>query len=147
MPLRVYICPIIGSGTRQDIYRSKAWDVPGAQSSSFLPSKLDGTPASPWVISIVRANDFSAFAADPSFDDLFGGDLPASVQTRDDLITLLRSKTVGDVPLARRNAITAVLDKYGVPRTDFNLTTPLWKVMQRAVSALSEKDDNFGSNF
>jgi len=146
--VRVYICPWVGSGTKQDPYRSKAVDdMPGIPISSFFPSTLNGVPASTWVLSVIYATDFTAMDADTSCDDLFGGDLPPTVQTRSDLLALLRSRTVGDVPVARRSTITAVLDKYGVVRSDITLTTPLWKVMQRVASTLFEKDDNFASSF
>ena len=144
--IRVYICPWVGAGVEGDPYRSKAATY-GYQHSDFFPSKLDGTPASAWVLSVIRADDFTVIAADTSCDDLFGGDLPATVQTRDDLLTLLRARSVGDVPTARRTKITAVLDKYGVVRSDFTATTPLWKVMQRVASTLFERDDNFASVF
>lgn len=147
MALRVYICPIIGSGTRQDAYRSKAFDF-GYLISSFMPTRIaDGTPASPWTLTVIRSTDFTAIDADATCDDLFAGDLPGTVQTRDDLLALLRTRTVANVPLARRNAITAVLDKYGIVRTDIVGTTPLWKVMQRVSSTLFERDDNFASAF
>src|SRR3954467_15309612 len=112
MSVRVYICPIIGIGVYPNGYRSKAFDIPGAETRSWLPSKLDGTPGSTWALTVAKADDFSAFDADVTFDDLFGGDLPNSVQTRDDLLAFLRGRTVGDVPVARRNKITSVLDKY-----------------------------------
>lgn len=147
MSLRVYICPWIGSGGKSDPYRSKAATFAGLTATSYLPNKLDGTPASPWVLSMVKGTDFSAIDADVTCDDLFAGDLPPTVQTKDDIVALLRGRTVGDVALARRNAITAVLDKYTVPRADIVLATPLWKVFQRVTSTLFEKDDNFGSGF
>lgn len=146
MAIRVYICPVIGTGTRQDRFRSKAVDY-YTTTSTFFPSKQDGSPASPWVLTVIGSADFSAIDADATCDDLFGGDLPATVQTRDDLLALLRTRTIGDVPTARRNAITAVLDKYSVVRSDFSTTTPLWKVMQRVSSTLIERDDNFASSF
>lgn len=146
MALRVYICPIIGSGTRQDPYRSKGVDY-GFEHTSFLPSKTDGTPGSAWTLSVLRGSDFTAIDADATCDDLFGGDLPDTVDSRNDLLPFLRSRTVANVPTARRNRITGVLDKYGVVRTDIVNATPLWKVMQRVVATVLERDDNFGSAF
>jgi hypothetical protein len=145
--IRVYICPVVGSGVKADSYRSKAWDIPGAETRSWLPSKLDGTPGSTWTLTVAKADDFSAFDADPTFDDLFGGDLPNTVQTRNDLLAFLRGRTVSDVPVVRRNKITAVLDKYLVRRDDFVGATPLWKVMQRVVATLDDQDDHYGSGF
>lgn len=147
MAIRIYICPWVGAGTKQDPYRSKAADYPNTGLSSFFPTKVDGTPASTWVLSAVRGTDFTAIDADATCDDLFAGDLPGTIQDRDDLIAFLRGRTVSNVPTARRNAITAVLDKYGVVRTDVVGTTPLWKVMQRVASTLLERDDNFASAF
>lgn len=146
MAIRVYICPWTGTGTRRDPYRSKTQDY-GYEHTNFFPSKSNGTPASPWILSVVRSDDFTAIDADSTCDDLFGGNLPPTIQTRDDLLALLRTTTVGDVPTVRRNKITGVLDKYAVVRTDFVLTTPLWKVFQRVVSTLLERDDNFGTAF
>lgn len=143
MSLRVYICPWIGNGTRSNAYRSKA-DSYYPNVRNYFPSLLNGPPASPWVLSVVNSNDFSAIDADPTCDDLFAGDLPASVNTMNDIVSFLRARTVADVPLARRNAITAVLDKYNVIRTDIVGSTPLWKVTQRVISTLMERDDNFG---
>jgi hypothetical protein len=145
--IRVYICPVIGAGTKQDPYRSRGADF-GYQYASFIPSKADGSPAFTWALTVVVGADFAAIDADASCDDLFGGDLPAGVNTRDELRAFLRANTVADVPLARRNAITAVLDKYGVDRTDFTGATPLWRVLQRVVSTLfgaraREVDDGF----
>jgi hypothetical protein len=153
MALRVYLCPVIGTGTRQDPYRSKAFAYYGGinpgQVTVFHPSKSrgDGSPASTWVISIIRANSFTSIAADATCDDLFAGDLPGTVVDQPTFVAFLAARTVADVPLARRNAITAVLDKYGVNRTDIVGTTPLIKVFQRVASALLEKDDNFGLAF
>jgi hypothetical protein len=145
--IRVYICPVIGTGTKADPYRSKGADF-GYQFSSFIPSRPDGTPLFTWALTVLVGADFSAIDADAACDDLFGGDLPASVNTRDELRAFLRANTIADVPLARRNAITAVLDKYGVDRTDFTGTTRLWRVLQRVVgtlfrSTLAELDDGF----
>jgi hypothetical protein len=115
--------------------------------SNFFPSNLDGSPASTWVITAGRAQDWTAAIADASLTDIFAGDLPGTINSRDDLIAFLRGRTVGDVPLARRQAIQANLDSLGVARADFTLTTPLWKVFQRIISTLFEKDGNFASVF
>jgi hypothetical protein len=133
--IRVYICPVIGSGVKGDSYRSKAATF-GYEYANFIPSNLDGTPKFSWALAVVRSADFTAIEADATCDDLFGGDLPANVDTRPELRALLKNRTVADVPLARRNAIIAVLDKYAVDRTDFTGQTPLWRVFQRVVSTL-----------
>jgi hypothetical protein len=144
--IRVYICPWVGTGTRQDPFRSKASEF-GYAVSTFFPSGSDGTPASPWVLSVVRSEEFSAIEADATCDDLFAGDLPQAISTREELLAFLRSRTLSDVPTARRNAIIAVLDEYGVVRSDLVGTTTVWRLMQRVASTLLERDDGFASSF
>lgn len=135
--IRVYICPVIGAGIKGDMYRSKGATF-GYQYAAFIPTAADGTPepSFAWALTVLEAGDFTAIDADPDCDDLFGGDLPASIDTRPELRALLTTRTVADVPTARRNAIIAVLDKYGVDRTDFTGQTPLWRVFQRVLSTL-----------
>jgi hypothetical protein len=136
MALRVYICPVIGGGTKGNAYRGKAQEY-GYECANFIPDNpATGAPKFSWALAIIRSDDFSAIEADAECDDLFGGDLPASVDTRPELRALLKTRTVADVPLARRNAIIAVLDKYAINRTDFTGQTPLWRVFQRVVSTL-----------
>jgi hypothetical protein len=144
MSLRVWISPaVFVDGTNF----SKAEQYCTGGFVNWFPVNSDGTAASPWVITVGRAPDWTAAEADLELDDLFGGDLPANIDTVDELRNLLRTRTVADVPIARRNRITAVLDEYGVQRADFVGTTPLWKVFQRVVSTLSERDYNFASGF
>lgn len=136
--IRVYICPPVGTGAKGDPYRSKGVDF-GYQCANFIPSNPDGTPKFTWALTVVVSSDFTAIDADTTCDDLFGGDLPAGINSRADLKAFLKSNTVADVPLARRNAIIAVLDKYGIDRTDFTGATPLWRVFQRVVSTLFDR--------
>jgi hypothetical protein len=138
---------VIGNGTRQSPYASKARTF-GYEYSNFIPSNPDGTPKFAWALAVLRSDDWTAIEADVTCDDLFGGDLPSNIDTANDLRNLLKNRTVIDVPLARRNAIIAVLDKYAVDHTDFVGSTPLWRVFQRVVSTLfgttlNELDSNF----
>jgi hypothetical protein len=91
--IRVYICPVIGSGVKGDSYRSKAATF-GYEYANFIPSNLDGTPKFSWALAVVRSADFTAIEADATCDDLFGGDLPANVDTRPELRALLKNRTV-----------------------------------------------------
>lgn len=147
--IRAYICPVVGSGTKQDPYCSKARSF-GYQFANYIPSKPDGSPLFTWSLAVLNSSDFTAIDADASCDDLFGGDLPANIDSRAELRNMLKTTTVLDVPVARRNAITAVLDKYGVDRTDFTGQTLLWRVLQRVVGTLfgtklNELNDEFPS--
>lgn len=146
--VRAFICPVVGTGAKGDAYRSKVADY-GYPCASFIPSSApNGSPASPWALTVLLGSDFTPLEADATCDDLFAGALPASINTRGEVRDYLRATTVGDVPLARRTAITAVLDKYAIPRDDFTAGTPLWRVLQRVVSTLyraaaRERDDSF----
>lgn len=114
---------------------------------ALLPLNSDGSMASPWVIIAGAASDWTAAESDALIDDLFAGDLPSSINTLSELRTFLRTRTIADVPLARRNDITAVLDEYGVVRSDFVGSTPLIRVFQRVFSTLWELDFNFPGGF
>ena len=76
MAVRVYLCPVVGSGTRHDPYRSKANDYDYNPSSTLLPFSSDGTPADSEVVTVVYSNDFSAIDADAECVDLFDGAVP-----------------------------------------------------------------------
>jgi hypothetical protein len=144
MSVRVWAAPPI---TVNGNHLSKAEQYCTGGCVNFFPSNPDGTPASTWVITIGRAANWTAASTDTALVDLFAGDLPDTINTPSDLRALLRTRTVGDVLPARRQAIQAQLDTLAVPRADFTLTTPLWKVFQRVVSTLFEKDANFAAGF
>jgi hypothetical protein len=94
-----------------------------------------------------RAADWTSALADSELIDLFAGDLPPAADTPSELRAFLRTRTVGDIPVGRRQTIQANLDGLSVVRSDFTLQTPLWKVFQRVSSTLFEKDANFASGF
>lgn len=147
MSVRVWAGPWVGTGTALDPYRPKAAQYCTRGSSNFFPSNSDGSPASTWVVAIGRAPDWTAASADAELTDIFAGDLPASIDTPSDLKVFLRTRTIGDIPLARRQQIQTNLDSLGVGRADFTLATPLWKVFRRIASTIFEKDDGFASGF
>jgi hypothetical protein len=146
MSVRVWASPPVSlNGGTAFIPKAEQYCTGGAR--NFFPTNPDGTPASTWIITIGKAVDWTTASADAALVDVFAGDLPGTINSRDDLIAYLRIRTVGDVPIARRQTIQAQLDTLVVPRADFTLTTPLWKVFQRVISTLSEKDSNFAAGF
>ncbi len=152
MSIRVYAGPWVNVAVppAPPLYRSKlsnSYIPPLTAFVNYFPSKSDGSPASSWVITFGRSADWVAVEADPEMIDLFAGDLPSAIQNRGDFVAFLRARTVSDVPAARRATIQANLDTLGIPRADFTGGTKLWKVFQRVVSTLFEKDDNFGAGF
>lgn len=147
MSIRVYACPWVEVNPRVFISKLETFIPPLTRVVNFFPSLLDGTPASSWILSFGRSDDWTAVEADAEMIDLFAGDLPSSIQSRADFLAFLRGRTVADVPAARRTQIQANLDALGVQRDDFTGSTKLWRVFQRVVSTLFEKDDNFGAGF
>lgn len=147
MSIRVWVSPpvLVNNGAFNE-WQSTAQKY-CAGFNNFFPSNADGSPASAWIITVGRAADWTAASADTALVDLFGGDLPSTIDTIAGLTALLRTRTVADVPLARRTAIINALDSIGVVHSDFTGTTPLWKVFQRVISTLAEKDSNFAAGF
>lgn len=146
MSIRVWVSPPI-KVTNENAYYPKAENYCDGGCVNWAPVNSDGTPAATWWVTIGRASDWTAAAADSQLTDVFAGDLPASINTVADLKALLRTRVVGDIALARRQQITTNLNNFGVITSDFTLQTPLWKVFQRLISTLSEKDYNFGAEF
>lgn len=146
MASRVMISPVVSSlGPRgSTILRSKAEQYCDAF-VNFFPSNQDGSSASLWVLTLGRASSWTAAQADSEIEFLFP--LPANVDTADELRAFLRGRTIGDLTVAQRNNLHAVLDNHGVNRADFTLETTGAKVLQRVVAALAERDFGFGMGF
>ena len=147
MSLRAWASPpvqmVIGGSLK---WAGKAVQYCTQGNVSFFPSNADGTPAGTWVVTVGRAADWTAAAADVDLRDIFAGDL-GTANTVAEFKSLAKATTVGQVSVARRNAINANLDALGVSRADFTLATPMWKVFQRVVSTCLEKDHDFGGGF
>lgn len=146
MSIRIWVSPPV-KVANENAYYPKAEDYCNGGSVNWAPVNADGTPAATWWVTAGRSSDWAAALADSQLIDVFAGDLPASVNTVADFKALLRTRTVGDIAQARRQQITTNLNNLGVVTSDFTLTTPLWKVFQRLISTLSEKDHNFGGGF
>jgi hypothetical protein len=143
MASRVMISPVIEPVPDRLI--SKAATYCDLAFINFFPSLASGRNASPWVLTIGRAVDWTAAAADPEIEFLFP--IPANVDTADELRVYLRATTFGDLSAPVRAATQAVFDGHGINRADFTLATSLAQIMQRVASTLFEKDFNFGMGF
>lgn len=132
----------MGTGTRFDPFRPKTRNY-FEECSMLISIGSNGLPNTSWVVSFVRGEDFTGIDADPECDDLFAGDLPNNLETKADVVQFLRTRTLSDVPTGRRNAMIATLDKYGVVRTDLVGSVPVWKMVQRVASTLTEKNWDF----
>lgn len=112
---------------------------------NFFPTNADGTPASPWVITLGRATSWTAANADPEIEVMFP--VPSSVDTAQELRDFLRTRTVGDLTVAQRNNLQAIFDNHGIPRSDFTLATTGAQVLRRAACWLFQADHNFCMGF
>lgn len=139
MSLRLYFAPIVGDGlSEQTAFRTK---VPGTV-SSVIPSRADGRPVFSFALTMARAADWTAYDADPTLDRLFGIDLPDSIETFADLKAYLQSKTVGDIPLARRTALNTRLTSRGFDTSQVTLATTWWRVLKGAYAQMGMSDND-----
>lgn len=112
---------------------------------NFFPSKLDGTSATPFVMTVGRSADWTAANADAQIEVVIA--VPNTIDTPAALINLLRTKTVADLTSGQRSQMQAIFDNHSIPRSDFTLSTPLSRIFRRLVSFLFENDENFGLGF
>ena len=128
--IKLYICPIIGDGkTPSTAYRPKIADYINVSCGGMIPSNPDGTPVHSWTLVEVESKDFTEVDADIELIDVF--DKFASGITKSELRTFLKSKTVGDIPIVRRNKIQNYLINKGVDLSGINLSTSLWELVVR----------------
>ena len=63
MPIRVYLSPIVGTGTAGDPYRPKVANY-GLPWVAVIAGQPDGRPKFAWSLVLVNASDFTALNAD-----------------------------------------------------------------------------------
>ena len=130
----MYITPVVGAGTRTDPFRA---GLPARLGHScFIPANADGTPRFSFALCVVRNADWTAFDADASLVNLFGLDLPDTHETVALLVTFLKSKTLRDIPVLRRNVILSALSTLGISTVGLGTSSTFWDVFQRAASHL-----------
>lgn len=127
MPLRLYFSPIIGDGLTPDTaFRTKFT----GNCAAAIPSKADGTPQFNFAPAVIRASDWTAYDADATLQRLFDIDLPDTIETFADLKVFLQSKTVGDIPAARRTTLNTRLTNHGLDTSQVTLATTWWQVLR-----------------
>lgn len=130
MPVRYYICPVIGSGTDADPYRAKVTNYPTTETSSAIDIGIRN-----WCLVRVKADDFTEIDADPECVDVLErlSDISGAT-TRQELAAWLKSKTVGEFPNPVRNRINNRLTAIGVSTVGITNQTTLWDVLHRVFS-------------
>jgi hypothetical protein len=135
--IRVYFCPIIGDGlTTETAYRPKIAGLVPAM-SAFIPHNHDGSPKFPWVLVVARGTNWTVADADAALERIFGIDLPDDIDAWAELKAFLQSKTVRDIPAARRQAINNKLTARGIDTSQVTLDTTWWQILRGIVRHLN----------
>jgi hypothetical protein len=90
---RYYVCPVVGTGTRQDPYRPKAADYSVAY-TCVLRAAPDGRPAQLWSLCLVDTSDHTALLADPT---LYAMDTDLQAAPTETTLTTLTTMTGVDL--------------------------------------------------
>lgn len=109
-----------------------------------LPAKVGGALARNWCVVIARASNWSALDADSELERVFSIDLPDNLDSVPELLAFLRSRTVGQIPTARRNALQSRLAALGVDLTGIGLASTWFEVFQRVRRAILGFDPGDG---
>jgi hypothetical protein len=140
MSLRFYLCPLVGDGLSEETaYRPQLAGL--ANFASMIPHNPDGTPKFNWCVAVARQADWTALDADAQLERLFGIDLPDTIDTFAELKAYLQSKTVGDIPVARRQAINDKLTARGIDTSQITLATTWWQVLRGIYKKLNNGVD------
>ena len=128
--IRLYFSPIIGDGSPLDPYRAK---VSGSMIIRTHPQgHIDyGKPVESWALVLSNQPDYTTEDADTDNDRVFGIDLPDTITTKAELRAYLQSRTIGEIPTARRTALQTKLANRGVDLTGINLQSTWWDVLKR----------------
>jgi len=133
MSIRVYYCPTIGDGlTPETAFRARLHDIRAAarldgEYVATLPNQL--LPSS-FFLCICRMTDWSAVDADTTLKKIFdSADLPDTITDWASFKSFMQSKTVGDIPLARRQALNSRLQSLGFDTSAVTLATTWWQVV------------------
>lgn len=130
MGLRIYFCPIVGDGlTPQTAFRAKLSGI-APSVAAVIPHAPDGKPKFTFAPCIARSADWSTADADAALERMFGIDLPDTIDTFADLKAFLQSKTVADIPAARRQALNTRLTNHGLDTSQVTLSTTWWQVLK-----------------
>jgi hypothetical protein len=140
MGLRIYLSPIVtGTLGGSPVYRAK---VRAPSTSATIPTDMNGTPLFNFCPVVARASDWSAIDADATLERVFGIDLPDSIDTFAELKAYLQSKTVGDIPPLRRQALNTRLTNHGLDTSQVTLATTWWQVLLGIYRQLGDQNSD-----
>lgn len=139
MGLRLYLCDVIGDGfSPATAFRTGLQRTALVGSEPNIRTDATGAPAFTWHLHVARAANWSVQDADATLVRLFdAADLPDTIDTWAELRAFLQSKTVGDIPLARRQALNSRLTARGIDTSSVTLATTWWQVLRGVVKQLN----------
>lgn len=110
---RYYLSKVVGSGTRQDMFRAKADDLAAAAGGNCSAAIRSGSVAGDWCLVVVDCRDHTALLADPDCRDFPDLTLDAqlntvSAQVRNRILTALTNAGI-DVSTIRATDAFRVL--------------------------------------
>lgn len=140
MGLRLYLCDIVGDGlSPQTAFRTGLQRTAVVGTEPNIRTTVAGAPLFTWHLHVARATDWSAPDADATCVRLFdAADLPDTIDTFAELKAFLQSKVVGDIPLARRQALNSRLTARGIDTSQVTLATTWWQVLRGVVKQLND---------
>jgi len=138
MGIRIYICPVIGDGlSPATAWRPKAADLVNSGVERFEAVLQQRMADFAWTLAIARSSSWTAADADAQLERVFGIDLPDNINTWPEVKAFLQSKTVGDIPAARRLALQTRLEAKGIDTSQTTLQTTWWQVLRGIVRHLN----------
>ena len=120
---RYYVCDIVGTGTRNDKYRSRIWDY-GFTHTEVFATDADNRPTSSWALVLVDTVNHTRLLADPQLDALPDVSLDAKVSainatTRSDMVAKLTGRGIDTAFIGRADSYREVIQTLG-QRLDAN---------------------------
>lgn len=115
MTMRYYICPVVGSGKRDDPYRAKAADH-GLPHVAVIPSLPDGSPEHAWCLSTVDATDHTPLLSDAeltALPELKHADAWLSARSEDREVVMTKAASLG-ITIASDQDFGRVLRQIGL---------------------------------
>jgi len=132
MPIRYYICQVIGNGAG-DSYRANVTNYPTIETSAAIDINTRT-----WCLVRVKANDFTQIDTDPQCVDILEGISDASnANTRQELAEWLKLKKAGEYPTAVIARITGRLNSVAVSTVNITDQTSLWEIVERPYRVFS----------
>lgn len=138
MSLRLYLCPVIFDAVMSSQFPALDGTVDG-WTAKIPCDPQTGLAKFSWCLLIARATDWTAADAVAGAMKLFDSqDLPDSINTFSEFRAFLQSKTVGDIPATRRQALNTKLTARGIDTSPITLQWTWARVLKYICAHLND---------